>query len=83
MRDILAPVKEVLTAELAGALSGKELVTRCTDVARELQRNYKGEAEVHHEVWHYLSDADIRVRDREYAAVQLRLMRSLVLSAQE
>jgi hypothetical protein len=76
--DLLREVHAVLAAELAGELAGPELIRRCTEVARLLQRNYAGEPDVPHEVWHYLHDADIRVRDREYARVQLERIMGLL-----
>jgi hypothetical protein len=71
--DSLREVRAVLAAELSGELAGVALIKRCTEVARLLQSN-----DVPHEVWHYLSDADIRVRDREYANVQLERIKALL-----
>lgn len=34
--------------------------------------------EVPHFLWHYLADADIRLKDAEYAAMQNRRMRRLI-----
>jgi hypothetical protein len=78
MTDLLQGVRGVLAAELSGELSGQALIKRCTDVAEELRRAYVGESGVPHEVWHYLHDADIRVRDPKYAKTQLELLRMLV-----
>lgn len=76
VHDDLREVREVLALELAGGLSGPELIQRCTEVARLLQR--RGAPDVPHEVWHYLQDADVRVRDRDFAFVQLEGIQSLL-----
>lgn len=76
--DLLREVRAVLAAEMAGELAGPALIKRCTEVARLLQQNYSGEPDFPHEVWHYLHDADIRVRDQEYASVQLERIRFLL-----
>jgi hypothetical protein len=76
--DLLDAVRGVLAAELSGELSGKTLVDRCTEVAEDLRREYAGEASVPHDVWHYLHDADIRIRDPNYAEAQLALLKSLI-----
>ena len=73
MSDPLREVRAVLAAELSGELTGTALVKRCTEVVRLLRS-----IDVPHEVWHYLSDADIRVRDREYAKVQLEVIKGLL-----
>lgn len=73
MTDSLREVRAVLAAELSGELAGPALIKRCTQVARLLHS-----MDVPHEVWHYLSDADIRVRDREYAKIQLEVIKGLL-----
>ena len=78
LSDLLREVRAVLAAELAGEFAGPALIKKCTEVARLLQQNYSGETDVPHEVWHYLHDADIRVRDREYACVQLQRIKALL-----
>ncbi|MDX2014827.1 MAG: hypothetical protein SFW67_31815 [Myxococcaceae bacterium] len=78
MAAVLNEVRGFISAEFAGDLGGATLVERCTEVAERLQRAYGGEASVPHEVWHYLHDADIRVRDRPYAKAQLARVRSVV-----
>jgi hypothetical protein len=75
MSDVLDPVRALLAAELAGALSGAALVAECTRVALELGRASASAAAVPHGVWHYLSDADVRIRDPGYAKVQLETVR--------
>ena len=82
MSDLLREVRAVLAAELAGELAGPALIKRCTEVARLVQQNYAGEPDVPHEVWHYLHDADIRVRDSEYANVQLERIKGLLSKVQ-
>jgi hypothetical protein len=61
----------VIRSELSGQLAGDALIETCTALARRLQ----GSSEVStipHEVWHYLSDADIRSKDKRYAEAQLQ-----------
>lgn len=77
-RDIsLNEVQELLAAELRGELAGTALIEACTTIAYELQHS-SAAGLVPHEVWHYLSDADIRVKDPAYAVVQLERVRALL-----
>jgi hypothetical protein len=64
-------VRAVVRAELAGTLRGEPLIVKCTNLALQLQAS-AGVGLVPHEIWHYLSDADIRTKDRKYAEAQLR-----------
>lgn len=81
MVELLQQVGAVLAAELSGELRGEALIKRCTEVAEELRRASTGEATVPHEVWHFLHDADLRVRDPAYAKVQLERISSILLLA--
>lgn len=72
MSDPLREIRSLVLSELAGELTGDALVERCTNVALALQNTPISEPGIPHEIWHYLHDADIRVRDRDYANVQLR-----------
>ncbi|MCU0697658.1 MAG: hypothetical protein MUC96_14120 [Myxococcaceae bacterium] len=81
MAAVLDEVRGLISAELAGDLGGAALVERCTEVAERLQRAYGGEASVRHEVWHYLHDTDVRVRDRASAKAQLARVCALVAEA--
>ncbi len=49
-------------------------------VAAKEQRTLLAEngAEVPHQVWHYLSDADIRAKDADYAKTQIQALREVL-----
>lgn len=78
MSDLLEPVRRLLAQELSRELFGQALVVRCTEVAEQLRSAYSGESSVPHEVWHYLHDADIRIRDPKFAEAQLGTLLSIV-----
>jgi hypothetical protein len=78
MSDALDRVRALLAAEVAGTLIGAALVEHCTRLALELGRASADAASVPHEVWHYLHDADVRLKDPAYAKVQLEKVRRVL-----
>ena len=75
MDDGLEEVRELVRREHRGELAGRALIERCTAAALTLQRS---RADVEELLWHYLSDADIRVKDPRYRAQQLPAVMKLL-----
>ena len=71
MTPTLADVETLVRSESSGELSGSELINQCTRLALLLQPTNTSANPVPR---HYLSGADIRTRDPEYAKVQLKLV---------
>ncbi len=78
MTDIRSAIREVLAQERTGVLKGKDLINACTELAARARTPGSGAEFVPHEIWHYLSDADIRVKDSAYAKAQLEQVARLL-----
>lgn len=73
-----AEIQEAIRSEIHNLIkmepcSGSQLVDwyKGTTAARSLMELDRGELQVPHVLWHYLADADIRLKDLEYAEAQL------------
>jgi hypothetical protein len=77
MEDALATVREIALKEHRGELKGDALINRCTEVALIL-RDHAHASDFAEAIWHYLFDADIRVKDPEYGAQQLSNLMEVV-----
>jgi hypothetical protein len=67
---VLDEIRALLADEVSGRVGGRDLIKACAALARRLQKSSEA-SEVPHDVWHYLSDADIRVKDAAYRQMQL------------
>jgi len=73
-----AEIQEAIRSEIHNLIkmepsSGSQLADwyKSTCSARSLMELDNGELQVPHILWHYLADADIRLKDRRYSDVQL------------
>ena len=74
----IADIQEAIRSEIHNLIemepsSGSQLADwyKSTTAARSLMELDNGELQVPHALWHYLADADIRLKDREYSEAQL------------
>lgn len=82
MADALDPLRRLFLAELDGTLTGRALIEACTELALVLQRLPIANT-MDEELWHYLSDADIRLKDERFAQVQRQQVRTILSRAPE
>lgn len=77
--QIFSAVSELLGVE---PTTSDALVAWCqmAEGVKKLMMQDHGDLQIPHELWHYLDDADVRMRDSRYAAFQVERAR-LILSA--
>ncbi|MBX9402320.1 hypothetical protein K4L06_13480 [Lysobacter sp. BMK333-48F3] len=69
-RQLIAIVRELLDTEPASKAEMKDWYEKARE-AKALMELDVGELDVPHALWHYLEDADIRLKDPEYSKVQI------------
>jgi hypothetical protein len=76
----LASVLERLQAlPLASKADAKARLAEAAALERQLTTRFP-DLEFPHEIWHYLSDADIRAREPEYEAMQEQVVTDYITS---
>ena len=65
-----ADLQAILSLEERVSVDWRELEERCLKLRLRLSKLGLGDADFAHEIYHYLSDADIRRKDAVYAAAQ-------------
>lgn len=77
-RQLLSTLRVLAMRHPASREELDALVNDCTLLSRHIQHSPALVDKVPEEVWHFLSDPDIRFKDPRYAAIQLEGLRSVL-----
>lgn len=75
--EIISGIRELLNSEPATKDGIKSWSEGAEKVTRLMQMDH-GNLGVPHEIWHYIHDVDIRVKDKEYRRIQVELMSVII-----
>lgn len=75
--EIISGIRELLNSEPATKEGIKTWSEGAEKVALLMQADH-GNLGVPHELWHYIHDVDIRVKDEEYRRIQLELINGIL-----
>lgn len=71
-------LRQLMKGQLRTACEVRDWYDRAQEVYSYISANPELSNVVPEIIWHYLSDADIRFKDREYARVHLDIMETVV-----
>lgn len=76
-RRIFSSISDLIEMEPASEKEMRDWYDKAKEV-KSLMELDKGDIQVPHALWHYLDDADIRMKDRSYAESQILQIKELL-----
>lgn len=76
-RRISSSISDLIEREPASEKEMRDWYDKAKEV-KSLMELDKGDIQVPHALWHYLDDADIRMKDQNYAEAQILLIKELL-----